>query len=89
MAEKYLKGFLAFHKNMPLKTHEMDKLISECAKYDKSFSELSENAILLNEFYIEARYPGDIIEFSLQNAQDGYKAAETIKEFVLSKIKNN
>ncbi len=52
----------------------------------KSFSELTEDAILLNEFYIEARYLGDIIEFSLQNAQEGYKAARKVKEFVLSKI---
>ncbi len=37
MAEKYLKGFLAFHKNMLLKTHEMDKLVSECAKHVNLF----------------------------------------------------
>jgi HEPN domain-containing protein len=86
MAEKYLKGYLAFHKNIPLKTHQMEQLLRECEKYDPTFLELKEDAIRLDGFYIEARYPGDIIDFSLGDAREGYKSAKRIKEFVLSKI---
>ena len=86
MAEKYLKGFLAFHKNIPLKTHNLESLIDECGKYDASFLELKEEIVLLKTFYIEARYPGDIIEFSLQEAKEGYEAAKKIKDFVSEKV---
>ncbi len=87
MAEKYLKGYLAFHKSIPLKTHQMEQLIIECEKFDITFSELKEDAIKLDGFYIEARYPGDIIEFIMQEAIDGYESAKRLKEFVLSRIK--
>jgi HEPN domain-containing protein len=89
MAEKYLKGFLAFHKNAPFKTHQLDQLILECAKHDDAFLELKKDAVNLNDFYIEARYPGDIPEFYLQDAQEGYAAAKKIKDFVISKVKNS
>jgi HEPN domain-containing protein len=87
MAEKYLKGFLAYHKNIPLKTHNLEQLIGECEHYDTSFPELKEYSILLNQFYIEARYPGDIIEFSIEQAKEGYESAKKIQAFVLEKVK--
>lgn len=87
MAEKYLKGFLAYHKILPPKIHHIGQLIEECGKQDISFLELREDAVLLNQFYIEARYPGDIIEFSIQNAKDGFESAKRIKEFVLPRVK--
>jgi HEPN domain-containing protein len=88
MAEKYLKGYLAFCKNIPLKTHQMGKLIDECKKYDAAFEELKEDAIELDDFYIETRYPGDMMEFTIQNAKDGYEFAKRIKNFVLSMVKS-
>lgn len=87
MAEKYLKGFLAYHKNIPLKTHNLEQLVEECEKYNISFMELRDQLILLNQFYIEARYPGDIIEFSIGQAKEGYKSAKRIQAFILQQIK--
>jgi HEPN domain-containing protein len=87
MAEKYLKGYLAFQKHMPIKTHNLEELILECAKYDDSFIELKKDAVKLNDFYIEARYPGDIEEFSIQDAKEGYESAISIRDFVSGKIK--
>lgn len=86
MAEKYLKGYLAFNKNTPLKTHQMEQLLGECGKYDATFSELKEDMIRLDGFYIEARYPGDVIEFTMQNARDGFESAKRTKTFILSRI---
>lgn len=86
MGEKYLKGYLAFKKHIPLKTHNLEELILECSKYDSSFLELTEDCVKLTEFYIEARYPGDIEEFSIYDAREGYEVAKVIKDFVLSKI---
>lgn len=88
MAEKYLKGYLFYQKHIPLKIHQLDKLLTECQQYDKSFIKLKQEALKLSDYYIESRYPRDIIEFSKQEAQEAYKMAKKVKKFILSKIKS-
>ena len=63
------------------------KLVELCGKFDSSFEELKEDAIFLTEFYIPVRYPGDYPEFSWSEAEQDFKAAVKIKEFVLRRIK--
>ncbi len=86
MAEKYLKGYLSFKKEVPQKTHQLDQLAEDCKKYDPSFSELEQEARQLTDYYTEARYPGDIEHFSLDEARESYEMAKKIREFILSKI---
>lgn len=86
MAEKYLKGFLVFHKKEFPKIHQLERLLQLCKEMDLSFEELGEEAVLLSEFYVESRYPGDWPEFSWDDARKAYKAATRIKDFVLKKI---
>jgi len=85
--EKYLKGFLAHHDLHVRKVHDLEVLVEDCKSVDKTFEELRDEARLLNNFYIESRYPDNYMEFSIQNAKDGFESAKRIKEFVLSKIK--
>ncbi|TSC73733.1 MAG: HEPN domain-containing protein [Parcubacteria group bacterium Gr01-1014_44] len=85
-AEKYLKGFLAFHEKHVRKIHDLQSLISECKKIDASFSDIETEAVYLTQFYTETRYPGDITEFTLDEADGAYRAALKIKSFVLGKI---
>ena len=47
---------------------------------------LSNEANLLNQFYIETRYVGDYPDFSWEDAEKAYEAAKKIKEFVLREI---
>ena len=86
MAEKYLKGYLAYNKSVPMKTHQLDQLLEDCQKYDPSFSELEQDARQLTDYYTEARYPGDIEHFSLDEAREAYEMAKRVKNFVLFKI---
>ncbi len=86
-AEKYLKGFLAHHNLHVRKIHDLEMLVDDCKKVDESFGELLEDAMFLNQFYIEARYPDDYVEFSQSDAEEAYAAAQRIKNFVLGKIK--
>ena len=51
ITEKYLKGFLIFYNKKFQKIHDLVKLLNECKKVDKSFKELEEECILLNEYY--------------------------------------
>lgn len=88
VAEKYLKGFIVFYGESFEKTHHLDELVMECKKIDNSFEDFIDETAILNDYYIEARYPIDIKEdISLQEAKDAIEKATIIRDFVLSKIK--
>lgn len=84
-AEKYLKGLLVFHKKKFEKSHQLSYLLELCEDVDPSLKELREDAIYLTQFYIETRYPGDVPNFSRNEAQRAYEAAQRIKQFIVSK----
>ncbi|MDP3735229.1 MAG: HEPN domain-containing protein [bacterium] len=85
-AEKYLKGFLAFHAQNVRKIHDLKALLQECQNVDPSFRELDEDTAVLNRFYMTSRYPDDTPEFSSAECREASEAAVRIKEFVLKKM---
>lgn len=87
LAEKVLKGFLTLHEKRTPKTHQLDLLLELCKKIDKEFSSLEKAVIDLSEYYIETRYPGDIVEHDLRKAKTAFKEALEIKDFVFKKAK--
>ncbi|HUD08550.1 MAG TPA: HEPN domain-containing protein [Candidatus Saccharimonadales bacterium] len=88
--EKYLKGYLAYQDKEPQKTHQLDILLEECVKMDESFRGYIEEAVSLNDYYIEARYPTDFREdIPLSEAKEALEKAEKIRDAVVSKIQSN
>ena len=85
-AEKYLKVFLAFHEKHIRKIHDLDALLMECHAIDSSFQEIFADGTYLTQFYLEARYPSDIPEFSFEEGRKALVAAERIRNFVLARI---
>jgi len=86
MGEKLLKALLQGVRIRFQKEHDLSKLgallitkYPEVAEYENDFK-------LLNRFYIDARYPGDIEEFSFSDAEAAFAAALRIKDFVMQKI---
>lgn len=68
------------------KIHDLVKLLNECKKISPDFSVLEEECVLLNEYYIETRYPLDMpVDYSKREARKALAAAEHIGEFVLDK----
>lgn len=55
-SEKYLKAFLAYHKQPVPRTHDIGLLVSACSKVDPSFSVLAIYADILNPYGVEIRY---------------------------------
>lgn len=89
MAEKYLKALLLFHSGDYTKIHNLAALVALISSYDKSVSdELVDAVLILDPYYIEARYPADIpVEsFTWEMAEEAYKSAKKIKTHVLSRI---
>jgi HEPN domain-containing protein len=86
MAEKYLKALLIFLDLELIKTHDLIKLSSILEEKVPEITEISDELAKLNRFYIETRYVGDYPEFSWQDAEEAFKAAKKIRDFVLKKI---
>ena len=55
--EKYTKGFLLGRGWKLRKIHDLELLVEEATKYDKSFIPFLDLARRLSAFYIEDRYP--------------------------------
>lgn len=88
MAEKCFKAFLVFKKKWYPKIHPTDKLWKFCQELDSSFNSVKKEAVFLTGFYTATRYPGDLLEFSWQDAKKAFAAAQKIKKLVLKKVKH-
>lgn len=86
IAEKYFKGFLIFHGQKIKKIHDLIKLLNEGKKIEGGFRALEEECILLNDYYIETRYPHYApIDYSKREAKLALEAVDRIIKFILSK----
>ncbi len=90
--EKYLKGFLIFYGWKLEKIHDIEKLITEAAKYRPVFRKYLDFARRVTAYYIEDRYPpGPPIEYSKkeikQSLQTTKEIIEEIKVDVNYKVK--
>jgi HEPN domain-containing protein len=88
MAEKYLKAFLVYRGWKLEKVHDLIKLLNECKKILPDFEDLKEECILLNDYYIETRYPLDTpVDYAKKEAREALAAAERIGRFVVNIVK--
>ena len=85
-AEKALKGWLTFRSVSVTKTHDLVHLVRECQKLDAGFQELFEMADFLSPFAVDFRYPGDMFEPPLEEAELALRAAEKIVHSISEKI---
>ncbi|HEX7574844.1 MAG TPA: HEPN domain-containing protein [Candidatus Methanoperedens sp.] len=90
VAEKYLKGFLAFHDIETPKVHGIEDLISMCVRIDPEFSKLYDIGSDLSGYAVEVRYPTEEDhKITIEEAQRALEIAEKFKKFVLNKLKLN
>jgi HEPN domain-containing protein len=87
IAEKYLKGFLAYHKQPPIKSHNLQHLVTECSSLDATFSHLNDKVALLSAYYTETRYPGDLPEFTHEEAAKAYGLRCILRILCLAKFR--
>jgi len=50
------------------------------------FRNLKDDAVLLNDYYIATRYPGDCPEFSFKECRAAFQAALRIEAFVQAEL---
>lgn len=80
-AEKYLKGFIAFHGGKIRKTHDLVVLNHDCKKYASQIDKIMDQCINLTDYGVLVRYPFhmDIQEYDIKIA---IKDAEIVKQFI-------
>lgn len=82
-AEKYLKAFLIYHQVEFPKTHDIDELLDLIAPTDSKLSESLRDVIVLTNYGVDARYPGDFPNVTSNDAQQAIQMAEKVRRLVL------
>jgi HEPN domain-containing protein len=84
-AEKYLKGFLAFHDKPFPYTHNLGDLTELCAGIDDLFRTLTPMASDLTPYAVRLRYD-DTFWPTLETAQQARASALAIRDVVLNHL---
>ena len=85
-AEKYLKAYLVYLDISFSKTHEIGELITKCELKDKEIGYLKEEADILTDYAVTARYPDDFYVPEIEDAKEAYDLALKVRDYILSKI---
>ncbi|SRR5579871_505807 len=87
LAEKYLKGFVLFHRGPLKRIHQRDELLTDCVEIDNALRDLADDVALLKEFYMPARYPDDYPEdATLEEAEAAVQAASRVRTRILAAV---
>jgi HEPN domain-containing protein len=82
-AEKYLKAFLTHHQVEFPKTHDIDELLDLITPIDGNLSESLRDVIVLTNYGVDVRYPGDLPSVTASDAQQAVELAEKVRRLVL------
>jgi HEPN domain-containing protein len=83
-AEKAVNGFLAFHDQSPVRTHDIELLLSMADSFEAGFAAWVEAAERLTRYATQYRYPGDVMEPDQDEFDQALTDAEGLVQFVLS-----
>ena len=87
-AEKYLKGFLAWHQVPSAKTHDLLELLEQVRQITDADTEiLSAHLLLLDRYSVSIRYPQEYEEEpDQQEVQEAVDAAHVVRSWVCSQL---
>lgn len=87
VAEKSLKAYLFFKGKKFQKIHDLIALLNICLASDKSLDSLREDVEVLNQYYIETKYPLDMfVEYSKDEAKKAIDRAGSVFKTIINKI---
>lgn len=84
--EKVLKAFLAWHDQPFRKTHNLLELGEQCCAVDSTLEPLLRQSANLTEYAWKYRYPGDIDEPSVAEAQEALTLAGAVFDAVAGRL---
>jgi HEPN domain-containing protein len=86
-AEKFLKAYLSWWQIEFPKTHDLQQLLGLAAKQDVAFTESLSEAATLTPYGVEARYPGDAPDVTVEDARSALKVAGLVRDKVRSALR--
>jgi HEPN domain-containing protein len=87
-AEKYLKAFLVWNQADFPKTHDVEALLAVVARYNPALAHSLLDTTVLTDYGVAVRYPGDLPELTLQQANGAVDLAEKTRAEVSAALKN-
>ncbi len=85
-AEKYLKALLTHHNVEFPKTHVIGKLLDLLASADAPLALSLAGVTALSPYSVEIRYPGDMPEPTVVEAQEALRLTHLVREAVLAAL---
>ena len=85
-AEKFLKACLSWWQIEFPKTHDLQQLLGLAGKRDAALAESLRDVATLTPYGVEARYPGDAPDVTVEDAQSALKVAGLVRDQVRSAI---
>jgi HEPN domain-containing protein len=85
-AEKYLKAFLTRHQVEFPKTHDIGELLDLITPVDAELSESLRDAIVLTNYGVDVRYPGEFPTVTIGDAQQAVRLAERVRAVILKSL---
>jgi len=86
-AEKFLKAYLSQWQIEFPKTHDLQQLLDLAQKQDAAFAKSLGDAATLTPYGVEARYPGDAPDVTVEDAQSALKVAGLVRDQVRSVLR--
>ncbi|MDI6591464.1 MAG: HEPN domain-containing protein [Patescibacteria group bacterium] len=84
--EKYLKGFLIYHRKSFPKIHDLTQLTKLCSKIDKRFLKFLKETDILGQYYLTSRYPLEYRPAGKFEAKQALQIAEKIIYFIRNEV---
>ena len=88
-AEKYLKAFLVQHQIEFPKTHDLDELLDLVVRVDSALAESLRDAIVLTDYGVDIRYPGDSPGITHEEARNALVLAGKVAEAILLAVSSD
>lgn len=86
LAEKALKGFLAWHEEPFRKTHNLVEIGQQCLGVDQTLADVAQRAARLTEYAWKFRYPSELEEPSPAEAEEALALAREVYDAVLRRL---
>lgn len=84
--KKYLKAYLISCNIRFPKVHNLWHLAKLCSKKDKEFLKFEEELKTLDAYYIESRYPAEVLVYSKEECRKILETARELTKFIIDKI---
>lgn len=88
-AEKYVKAFLVWKQIDFPKTHNIAALLTLICPSNEGLSESLHSTIILSRYCVEVRYPADLPELSLNDANTALELAKTTQTEVFAALQKD